>query len=432
MRLRPALTRLAARTFWILGLRAPTASAHLGLWFGLVALLVSSCTGAGGLQPGPRPHVGSRPQRICASPCDWRPIPLPRLGVSTGITGMLAFSRDDAWVAALSGPGWTKPEVGPDASWVFPNPHVVMLHRTANGWRRLPMPSGVSAATNLTASAPDNVWALAEDQSNKLLHWDGQRWSLVTPQTRNLSLQGLAVISADDVWAVGAAFTKTGSYAIADHWNGRRWQLTRFHGLHVQLTAAAGSGSDNVWAFGGFWHYPDHRDSGNYDRSGYVILHWNGEKWQTAASRVYHDTKLAFNFQSASMLDDQDGWAVGARHPNSSGGPLQMVARWDGHAWRLVPTPDCCRQLILRGVAASAANTVWAAGYGGANEHTHTVAFRWDGRQWQMVPTPTGGSAATIAAVDVLPDGTTIIAGTTPNSNGTEYPLLEQLVRQPR
>lgn len=379
------------------------------------------------MQPGPRPHVGTAPALHCASPCDWRPIPMPRLGASTGITGMLALSRSNLWVAALSGPGWTKPHVGPDAAWVFPQPHAVMMHRTARGWQRTPLPDDVTAATDLTASGPDNIWALPEDQSNKLLHWDGRRWDLIVPQKQNLSLLGLAVINPDDVWAVGAGFTKTGSYAIADHWDGRAWRLTRFPTMHVQLTAATASGSDDVFAFGGFWHYPDHRDSGNYDRSGYVILHWDGRTWRTTEARVIHNTKIAFNFQSAFMLDNRDGWAVGARHPNYRGGPLQLVARWDGHRWRFPRTPPCCRQLILSSIAGSAANDVWAAGYGGANERTHTVSYRWDGRRWQTISTPTGGYGATIAAINVLPNGTSIIAGTTPNSNGTEYPLLERL-----
>ena len=395
---------------------------------GLAALLVSACTEGASLQPGPKPQVGSKPARICPSPCAWRPIPLPRLGVSTGLTGMLALSPDNLWVAALTGPGWTKPHIGPDASWAYPQPHAVMLHRATRGWQRLPLPNGVSAATNLTASGPDNIWALAEDQSNKLLHWDGRRWTLIVPQKQNLSLLGLAVIRADDVWAVGAAFTRTSSYAITDHWNGRRWQLTRFRRLHVQLTTAASTGSQDVWAFGGFWHYPDHLDSGNYDRSGYAILHWNGRTWRTTQARVYHNTKLAFNFQSAVMLNGQGGWVVGARHPNYSGGPLQLVARWDGQRWRFVPTPDCCRQLILVSVAGTTAGNAWAAGYGGANERSHAVAYRWDGIHWRAVATPMGGFNATISAVDVLPDGTAIIAGTTPNSNGTEYPLLERLV----
>jgi hypothetical protein len=63
------------------------------------------------------------------------------------------------------------------------------------------------------------------------------------------------------------------------------------------------------------------------------------------------------------------------------------------------------------------------AGYGGANERTRTLAFRWDGRRWRPVGTPTGGYTATIEAVTALPDGTAIIAGTTPNSSSTEYRL---------
>lgn len=353
---------------------------------------------------------------------------MPRLGVSTGITGMLALSASDLWVAAVSGPGWTKPHVGPDASWVFPQPRAVMIHRTAHGWQRTPLPDGVTAATDLTASAPDNIWALAEDQSNKLLHWDGRRWDLIVPQKQNLSLLGLAVVGSDDVWAVGAGFTKTGSYAIVDHWDGHAWRLTRFPKLHVQLTAATASASDDVFAFGGFWHYPDHRDSGNYDRSGYVILRWNGRTWRVSATRVYHDTKTAFNFQSAVMLNRHDGWVVGALHPNYSGGPLQLFAHWNGDAWRFVRTPQCCRQLIVSSISAARPDRVWAAGYGGANERTRTLAFRWDGRRWRPVGTPTGGYTATIEAVTALPDGTAIIAGTTPNSNSTAYPLLQRFV----
>jgi len=117
-------------------------------------------------------------------------------------------------------------------------------------------------------------------------HWNGTSWSVVpSPNvgTNYNQLQGVAAVSANDVWAVGGYFTSDGIYqTLIEHWDGTSWS--------VILSANPGEGADafagvavvsanDVWAVG---FYED-----NVGPSQTLIEHWNGTSWSVVGSPMW-------------------------------------------------------------------------------------------------------------------------------------------------
>ena len=60
------------------------------------------------------------------------------------------------------------------------------------------------------------------------------------------------------------------------------------------------------------------------------------------------------------MRSKADGWAVGDRWNGVTSRTL--IERWDGHAWRVQPTPNPQPENVLFGVAILSPLDVWAVG----------------------------------------------------------------------
>src|SRR5947209_19350297 len=76
------------------------------------------------------------------------------------------------------------------------------------------------------------------------------------------TLNGVAAVSANDVWAVGTEMNSTPNQAIVEHWNGTKWQLSKpAQASFAELNGVVALAADNVWAVGT------------------LIEHWNGSTW---------------------------------------------------------------------------------------------------------------------------------------------------------
>jgi hypothetical protein len=400
----------------------------------VVAVLLGGCAGQSDVgQRGPPPTVGQRPPRTCPAPCGWRPVAMPRLGVSTTITGMVAVNPNDVWVAALTGAGWSKPRPGLDVSWDAAPQHDVMLHRTAAGWSQVPIPVKTDPITHLqavavnhfSASGPANVWAIAGDQQNTLIHWDGARWTLVTPpSTGGSSLVDVVALAPDDVWVAGAGFTDTGSFALVEHWNGQRWRRVPIPTVtdRLQLSAITATSASDVWVFGS---YATGDAAGGHTDSGMVIEHWDGHHWRLTRQTVYHNSRREFSIRAATMLSPTDGWAVGSQVYRNGGGAQQLFLHWNGTQWQIVRTRFCCAQTELESISATSPTDVWTAGFAGTTTNGYSSRVdHWNGTTWQRIPAPSTG-ATSLQAIAALPTGVILIAGVAMNDSGTQYPVLE-------
>jgi hypothetical protein len=112
----------------------------------------------------------------------------------------------------------------------------VALHWDGQTWSVM---SGASNAESVTALSPTNVWGAGfrgeqfHDRTIHLpvvVHWDGTSWSFVPSPNPNLmspiqgsQLEGIAAISATDIWAVGFSEGST----LTEHWDGKSWKVIK-------------------------------------------------------------------------------------------------------------------------------------------------------------------------------------------------------------
>src|SRR6184192_541527 len=61
------------------------------------------------------------------------------------------------------------------------------------------------------------------------------------------ALYGVAVVSADDIWAVGGW---GGGNAMIEHWDGTNWSVTEVQSQGPYLRGVAARSSRDVWAVG--------------------------------------------------------------------------------------------------------------------------------------------------------------------------------------
>jgi hypothetical protein len=56
-----------------------------------------------------------------------------------------------------------------------------------------------------------------------------------------------------------------------------------------------------------------------------------------------------------------------------------VILRWNGTAWKQVPSPSPAPSAGLSGVAATSASNAWAVG----NTGSTTLILRWNGTAWK-------------------------------------------------
>ena len=115
-----------------------------------------------------------------------------------------------------------------------------ILHFNGTTWSQLASP--VMQANSVTALSPSNVWAVGsvtvfanhrQHHKPAIEHWDGTSWSIVSSPnpnpvpTKDTFLRGVAAISANDIWAVGAGnfSTTSGTATLIEHWDGTSWTI---------------------------------------------------------------------------------------------------------------------------------------------------------------------------------------------------------------
>ena len=90
-------------------------------------------------------------------------------------------------------------------------------------------------------------------------HWNGTSWSIVSsPNPGAGGLNGVAIISATDIWAVGAFFNTTSNITqtLIEQWNGTSWSVVTSPNpsstTNLLEAAAADPSSGQAWAVGEF------------------------------------------------------------------------------------------------------------------------------------------------------------------------------------
>jgi hypothetical protein len=239
---------------------------------------------------------------------------------------------------------------------------------------------GLSGVAAISAAS---AWAVGHTGATRfrtlIVHGTGGTWKRVPSPSPALgaSLSGVAVVSARSAWAVGESYTKTSARTLIEHWNGQVWKRVpspspdAFAGSIDSLSSVSVTSSGSAWAVG--------------DRScgcgpgPSLILRWNGTAWKQVPSPG--DTALS----SVAAVSARSAWAVGVAMSGDTSFKA-VVLHWNGAAWKQVPSPSPRPSAELAGVAAASARSAWAVGYTfnstGSKPPPKALILRWNGTTW--------------------------------------------------
>ena len=234
----------------------------------------------------------------------------------------------------------------------------------------------------------NDIWAVGTwGGANGLVeHWDGTNWSVAAVQAEGSSLYGVAARSSRDVWAVGSIVVPGGQeHTLAEHWNGRRWAVVPSPnvGTYNELNSVCVISHNDAWAVGN--SFPD---------GVYILMHWDGTSWSLVDAPPANGSALS----SLKAFATDDVWAVGEKDfdVNQNTGST-FTLHWDGATWSEVPSPNVSDDTFLHAVDGAAPNDVWAVGYSGFSS-VGALTMHWDGTDWTVVPTPVDGSFSAVKA----------------------------------
>jgi hypothetical protein len=141
----------------------------------------------------------------------WSIVSSPAFNGVGGLDGVSADSANDVWAVGLDG---------------------TILHFDGTNWTLVASHPGIEARS-VTALSPTNVWVVGAvfvffnhrtHRKAAIEHWDGTSWSIVPSPDAGLdsSLNGIAAISASDIWAVGSGAPAA---TLTEHWDGTSWRI---------------------------------------------------------------------------------------------------------------------------------------------------------------------------------------------------------------
>jgi hypothetical protein len=134
-------------------------------------------------------------------------------------------------------------------------------------------------------------------------------------------------------------------------------------GVQVDLNGVVSFGPANAWAVG-------------KGRNGAALAeHWNGTAWSVVQVPTPAGA-AGSQLSGISALSPSDIWAAGSviTVVGTTVQSRTLVEHWNGTAWSIVPSRNATSSNLLTGVAAVAANNVWAVG--SSDVFAHTLALR--------------------------------------------------------
>ncbi len=251
----------------------------------------------------------------------WSLVPSPVVGtVDDELYSVAAIAANDAWAV-----GYSMETSG--------NFKALIEHWNGTAWSLVSGPP--IAATifySVAASSSSDVWIsgqYADAKGNSLpliIHWDGAQWSIVASQLFANDTYGgvnsLAVLSPNDVWAVGTHNTLGYPVsAFATHWNGHAWSYVPVGGS-LDLGSISATSDTNAWTVG----------YGN-DSTSNVIEHWDGNHWVFVPNLTLPNLEL----NAIHAITSTNVWAVGSYDSNS--GQQAIIEHWDGTTWTASDSP---------------------------------------------------------------------------------------------
>ena len=336
--------------------------------------------------------------------CSWKAVASQNPPTYDDLFNVSAASASDVWAvgttASASGLRATLAEHWNGKAW-----SVVVTPDPGNGNQL----NGVSAISATNAWAVGVQGAASGGSKPLILHWNGKKWAVFAAPAVGGAVQAylnrVTGLAANDLWAVGTAFTNSGgAFTLAEHFDGKKWSVVTSPNpgqYGSQLGGVSGSSASDVWADGGTFTSP----SGTYVT---LTEHWNGKAWSVVPSPNANNLNNVFNAVVA--ITPTDAWAVGDYWTGTASTFDTLTEHWDGKSWKIVASPSFPTSTALWGVTASSANSVWIAGQ--ITSSTGTLIMHWNGKKWAREQTPDlpGTNQDYLNSVTTIPGTSTLWA----------------------
>jgi hypothetical protein len=352
---------------------------------------------------------------------DWQIVASPNSGNQpNSLNAVAAVAENDVWA------------VGASTSSDSFSSRTLIEHWNGARWSIVRSPNAGATFNVLTAVAAvsaNDVWAVGQSADNTtystlIEHWNGTRWSIVaSPNGSNGApqfnfLSGVAVVSANDIWAVGSFFSDEDN-TLTLHWNGIAWSVVPSPNAGPEtnngLAGVTALAANNVWAVGSFQSEAVGAEARTF------TLHWNGSAWSIVSSA---NDGVEGNFlQAVAAVAPNDIWAVG-RVENVD----TLALHWNGANWAVVSTPNIADNgfAVLNGLTALASDSVWAVGnfFQNSRSRDRTLTELWNGSNWSVVSSPNRGAQHNdLNSVAATPGGTLWAVGSRYDSAGVQRTL---------
>jgi hypothetical protein len=238
-----------------------------------------------------------------------------------------------------------------------------------------------------------NVWVVGytrdsvRGERTLIEHWDGTSWTVVSsphPSTGSM-LNSVRAISPTSIWAVGELnrSKSPGSTrkTLILHYDGTKWTTVRSPspGRDNELDEVRWVSAKDAWVVGFAF-------DGTADKT--LILRWNGSRWRRVTSPNPAADDELFGVAATSR---RDAWAVG-QSSSRGGGNHTFILHWNGTRWKQAQSPSLPVSGALSSVGVTSPASGWAVGHTAAGSTEQTLALRWNGHTWTKVTTPAGPS----------------------------------------
>lgn len=309
-----------------------------------------------------------------------------------------------------------------------------------------------NALTAVSAASPTDAWAVGFQDANSsfnngartlIEHFDGTSWQATPSPNPNpghcssagFELNGVFALTSTNAWAVGSQNVNATCTSLINplivHWNGSAWTVS-------QSPALQSSGNNNlngVIAFSGNNAYAVGYQTGPLEATVTLVEHWDGNKWSVIPSPNANSTGNVLSGVTGS--GPKDIWAVGNQvAPNV---PVKtLTEHFDGHIWKVVPSPNplesgSLNQNVLLAAAEVTPADVYAVGcvLNEGQQIQETLIEHWDGQAWSVIPSPnvseTQGSINVLTSVAAISGSNIYAFGYFSNAamNGQPQTLVE-------
>jgi len=257
---------------------------------------------------------------------------------------------------------------------------------------------------SLSADSENDLWAVGDFVS---LKFDGKKWTLVPLAFPGgeASMDGIAVVSSTDVWAVGSTLQNgTHLISVIEHFDGQRWSIVTSPQFSSgsQLFKIAALSATDIFAVGA--------TNSDAQKGTPLVEHFDGNSWTVVKTPKLPKGQTGI-LNGISALSHNDLWVVGAGRVQGTAGP-PIVWHFDGSQFTPVPFPVA--DASIGGITQITSNDAWIVGSNGT-----ALTVHWDGTAWTEVPNPGGGAgtvtglsqAAAVSSTDIWASGDLTFAG---------------------